>query len=109
MADIKWKGHSKASDWWYLIGLTGGIGYLAAIIYTLVSDNKNRIWSLFYLLGFIGGIVLYFVFEKSDRKFADMSKKLVIGNIVAIVIALVVFFSFRFFMFHQFWTYSYMM
>jgi hypothetical protein len=87
----KWNKKKEASTWWLVIGLLGGLGYLIALIYVLASENKKRIWSLFYLLGIIGAVVLYFVFRDKDRQFSDLSVKLIIGNIIIGVVLLVFF------------------
>jgi hypothetical protein len=89
MAEIKWDYKEKASPFWYLLGIIGGIGYFVGMIYVLITNNKNRIWSLFFLLGPIGSIILYFVFKTEDKKLVDMSVKLLIGYIISIIIIIV--------------------
>lgn len=88
----------KVSDWWYLGGVVGGLGYLFAIIYFLVSNNKNRLFSLLYLLGPIGAIILLIIFPNKDKIIYAVSFKLLVGSIVTIVIATIVLSTFFIFM-----------
>ncbi len=85
----KWNRRNDASNWWYLAGLVGGIGSIIAIIYVLLSESKKRVFSLLYLLNILGPIVVYFVCKDDDPKLANLSKKLLIGNIVIIAVAVV--------------------
>ena len=94
MSAIKWKYKGEVSDFWYLAGLFSSIGYIVAMIYMLLTNDKNRVFSLLYLLGIIGGLITYFIFKKKDERFADLSKKLVIGNVLFLVLALFLVFEF---------------
>lgn len=85
MPDVKWKYKGKASALWYIAGLFGGIGYFVGLVYVLITNDKNRIWALFFLLGVVGSVVIYWVFRKTDKKLTDMALKLLIGNVITIV------------------------
>lgn len=94
----KWNRNKDASNWWYVAGLTGGIGGLIAIIYVLLSESKMKVFSLLYLLNVLGPIVVYFVVRDEDHKLADLSKKLLIGNLlIAIIVLAAIIAGFTFF------------
>ncbi len=82
-----WDPQARASNWWYLAGAAEGIGSIVAIIYVLVSDSKKKFFSLLYLIGILGPIIVYLVCKDDDPKLANLSKKLLIGNIVVLVVA----------------------
>ncbi len=79
----------KASAWWYLWGMAGGIGNVIAAVYVLLSASKKKLYALFFLIGFFGPLLVYFATKEDDAKLADLSKKLAIGNAVAFIIAIV--------------------
>lgn len=95
MEELKWQYDGKASRWWYLLGFLG-IGNLIALIYVLLSNSKNRVWALFYLLGIFGDIILYLVFRVIDNKLADLSMKLFIGQLVSLLLVIIVFIFFAY-------------
>ena len=81
------KNAEKASDLWYLAGLTWGLGYFIALIYLLVSKNKNRLFGLLYLLGPLGAIILLVVFMHEDKMVYSLSLKMLVGNLITLLIA----------------------
>jgi hypothetical protein len=85
MAD--WNPEGKASAWWYLAGIVGTLGAIIAILYLLFSTSKKKFWSLLLLIGFFGPIIVYLVCESEDRKLADLAKKMLVGNVLAILLA----------------------
>ncbi len=87
---IEWDYNGRASNWWYVLGFLSGIGLLIALIYVLVSNSKNRIWALFYLIGIIGEIIIYILFKNTDKKLADLTKKLLIGQIIMIAVVILI-------------------
>ena len=93
MAD--WNDNGKASALWVLVGLASGICNIAAIIYVLVSKSRKKLFSILYIIGFIGPLIAYFVCRKEDRKLASISLRLAIGNAILaiLVIALELFFT----------------
>ncbi len=84
----KWNSNEKASWLWILLGLLG-IGQLVALIYVLIKNEKNRVFALLFLLGWLGDIILYFVFKGKDEKLSSIAIKLFMGEIAIIVILLI--------------------
>lgn len=82
----EWDPAGKASKGWYLAGLFLGIGNIIAIIYVLTSRSKKKIFSLLYLVGFLGPLITYLVIRDEDQKLADLSLKLMIGNIIGVFV-----------------------
>ncbi|MCL4400513.1 MAG: hypothetical protein M1348_03645 [Candidatus Parvarchaeota archaeon] len=81
----KWKSTGKASTLWYIAGLLGSVGYIVGLVYVMLTNNKNKLWSLLYFLGIIGSVIIYIMFRKKDKKFADMSIKLLTGSLITSV------------------------
>ena len=90
----QWNSKSNASNWWYLAGVAGSLGSLIAIIYVLTSKSKMRVFSLLFLIGILGPAVVYFVTNDQNNKLADLSKKLLLGNILILVIFIIIWISF---------------
>lgn len=91
-ADIlHWNKKEDASNWWYLLGFIGFIGYLIALIYVLITDNKNRVYSLFYLISIFGAIIVALIFKDKDYKFYRLSFKLIMGTLVSIIFSFIIF------------------
>ncbi len=86
-----WNPKGKSSPLWYLVGLTSGLGNIITMIWVLVSDSKKKLFSLLYLINFLGPLIAYFVCKDEDPKLASISLKLAIGNILAGVIIGVIF------------------
>ena len=82
-----WDINGKASVWWYLAGISV-IGNFIAIFYVLFKGGKKRFLSILYLLGLLGTAIVYFLSKDDDKKLADLSAKLFIGNFLFLVIIL---------------------
>ncbi len=82
---MHWDKNQEVSDLWYLAGFFLGIGYFLAIVYLFWSDSKDKYYSLFYLLGIIGAIILAVLFRNTDRRFTNLSVKLIIGNLLIFI------------------------
>jgi hypothetical protein len=89
-----WDVKQNVSKWWYLAGLLGTIGAIAAIIYVLVSDSRMKIFSLLFLISLIGPAIVYFLCKKDDWRLANLAQKLFIGQVIVSVLALIFGFSF---------------
>ena len=86
-----WDTSKKASKLWILLGFIG-IGQLIALIYSLVSKNdKDRVFGILFILGWLGDIIIYFLEKDKDKYLASMALYLLIGEVVMIVVALLVF------------------
>ena len=89
-----WDTKKKASKIWILLGLLG-VGQLIALIYSLVSKNdKDRVFGVLFILGWLGDIILYFVEKDKDKYLSSMALYLLIGNVVLFVIFIPVMFLF---------------
>ena len=88
-----WNPNEKPSAIWYLLGFIG-VGNLIALIYTLISDKKNRLFGLLFLIGIIGNIALYFVFRQNDKKLAGIAFDTLIGGAVFSAVLLTILFTF---------------
>ena len=87
----EWNKNVKASKIWVLLGLIG-IGQLVALIYSLVKKNdKDRIFGVLFILGWIGDIIIYFLQKDKDEYLSSMALYLLVGNIILLVA--VVFFA----------------
>ncbi len=77
---VSWDPNKKASVLWYIMGIIG-IGNLIALIYVLLSTSKKKLYSILFIVGFIGPLIAYLVVN-DDKNLKDMSFKLMIGNII---------------------------
>jgi hypothetical protein len=84
----KWDPNEKANWLWVLLGFIG-IGQLVALIYVLIKNDKNRLFALLFLLGWLGDLILYFVFKGKDERLSSIAIKLFLGEIAVIIIALI--------------------
>jgi hypothetical protein len=91
---------AKANNLWYLVGfftilsvlLLSFIPIIAIIIviaYIIASGSPKKYWSLAFIIGIIGPIVVYFACKDSDSHLSSLSKKLLIGQIMGLAIVLV--------------------
>lgn len=80
-----WDPNGKASRLWYLAGIAG-IGNIIALVYVLIKGGKTKILSLLYILGIIGTIMAYFLSKNEDKKLADISIKLFVGNVLEVIL-----------------------
>ncbi len=88
-----WNTKEKASKVWILLGFIG-LGQLVALIYSLVSkEDKDRVFGVLFILGFIGDILIYFLEKDKDTYIATMALYLLIGEIILLVIWIPLFFS----------------
>ncbi|MCL4396850.1 hypothetical protein M1494_00700 [Candidatus Parvarchaeota archaeon] len=86
-----WDTSKKASKIWIILGFIG-IGQLIALIYSLVSKNdKDRILGVLFILGWLGDIIIYFLEKDKDKYIASMALYLLIGEIVVIIVAVLLF------------------
>ena len=89
-----WDTSKKVSKIWILLGLIG-IGQLVALIYSLVSKNdKDRVFGVLFILGWLGDIIIYFIEKDKDKYLSSMALYLLIGEIILLVITLPLFFVF---------------
>lgn len=88
---MSWDTRKKASYGWIVLGLIG-VGQIVALIYSLISKNdKDRVFGVLFLLGWLGDIIIYVIEKDKDKYLATMALYLLIGNIIlvaAIFIAL---------------------
>ncbi len=81
-----WDTSKKASKVWILLGFIG-IGQLVALIYSLVSKNdKDRVFGVLFILGWLGDLIIYFIEKDKDKYLSSMALYLLIGEIVLIVV-----------------------
>lgn len=84
----QWDPNGKASAWWFLIGVVP-FGNLIAIIYVLMSESKKKIFSLLYLIGFLGPLIVFVIVKDEDHKLGDLSIKLAVGNILSSIVLII--------------------
>ena len=83
-----WDTSKKASKVWILLGFIG-IGQLVALIYSLVSKNdKDRVFGVLFILGWLGDLIIYFIEKDKDMYLSSMALYLLIGEIVLIVVVI---------------------
>ncbi len=86
-----WDTSKKASKIWILLGLIG-VGQLIALIYSLVSKNdKDRVFGVLFILGWLGDLIIYFVEKDKDKYLSSMALYLFIGEVLLFVVAIVLF------------------
>ena len=86
-----WDTSKKASKIWIFLGLIG-IGQLIALIYSLVSKNdKDRVFGVLFILGWLGDLIIYFVEKDKDKYLSSMALYLFIGEVLLFVVAIVLF------------------
>lgn len=87
-----WDTSKKASKVWIFLGFIG-IGQLVALIYSLVSKNdKDRVFGVLFILGWLGDLIIYFIEKDKDKYIASMALYLLIGEVIVVILA-VLFFS----------------
>ncbi|MDE1846897.1 MAG: hypothetical protein KGH52_02450 [Candidatus Micrarchaeota archaeon] len=96
----KWDPKGDASKWWYVVGLFSTIGNVIAIIYVLLSDSRKKLAGVLYIVGFFGPLVVYLIAKKDDHKLANLSFKLMIGNLIASLIIATLIIIFAIFVFN---------
>ncbi len=78
---------SKSSPVWILISAVPPlIGTIAAVLYVLSSDNKNKAYSLLFLIPIIGPIIAYVLMEQKDRYISSMAGWVFLGQILGYII-----------------------
>ncbi len=86
-----WDTSKKASAAWILLGIIG-IGQFIALIYSLVSKNdKDRVFGVLFILGWLGDLIIYFVEKDKDKYLSSMALYLFIGEVLLFVVAIVLF------------------
>jgi hypothetical protein len=91
-----WDTKKKASKFWIILGLIG-IGQLVALIYSLVSkEDKDRVFGVLFILGFLGDLIIYFIEKDKDKYLSSMALYLLIGEIVLLVITIPLSFAVAF-------------
>lgn len=83
-----WNPQANAKWVWYLAGIIP-LGSIAAIIYVLMSDSKKRIFSILFILGMIGPLLVWLVVDGDDRHLSDIGKKIFIGQIISLLVTVV--------------------
>jgi hypothetical protein len=79
-----------------ILGLIG-IGQLVALIYSLVSkEDKDRVFGVLFILGFLGDLIIYFIEKDKDKYLSSMALYLLIGEIVLLVITIPLSFAVAF-------------
>ncbi|MEM3883372.1 MAG: hypothetical protein QXT94_00350 [Methanothrix sp.] len=78
---------SKANPIWILISaIPLQIGSIASMLYIVSSDNKDKAYSLLFLIPVLGPIIAYVLTESRDRYIATMAGWVFIGQILGYVI-----------------------
>lgn len=89
---MAWDKDKDASKIWIFLGFFFGIGYLIALIYTLISkQDKDRLYGILFILGFIGSIIIYILEKDKDRYLSSLALYLLIGTIIDIVVGIILF------------------
>ena len=80
-----WNTKKKASYFWILLGFLG-IGQIVALIYSLVSKNdKDRVFGVLFILGWLGDIIVYVIEKDKDKYLASIALYLFIGELIFVV------------------------
>ncbi|MCL5680269.1 MAG: hypothetical protein M1465_02940 [Candidatus Marsarchaeota archaeon] len=78
---------SKANPAWIFISaIPLQIGSIASMLYVLSSDNKNKAYSLLFLIPVIGPIISYVLTEQKDKYISTMAGWVFLGQILSYVI-----------------------
>ncbi|EET90390.1 MAG: hypothetical protein LVQ97_03385 [Candidatus Micrarchaeales archaeon] len=78
---------SKSSPIWILVSaIPLQIGSIAAMLYVLSSGNKNKAYSLLFLIPIIGPIIAYVLTEQKDRYISSMAGWVFLGQILGYII-----------------------
>ena len=86
-----WDVSKKASKVWILLGFIG-IGQLVALIYSLVSKNdKDRVFGVLFILGWLGDLIIYFIEKDKDKYIASMALYLLIGEVILVIPMILLF------------------
>ncbi|ASI13623.1 multipass membrane protein [Candidatus Mancarchaeum acidiphilum] len=77
----------KASFIWILVSaIPFDIGSVIAILWVLSSTNKNKAYSLLYLIPVIGPIISYVLTESKDEYLSSMAGWVFLGQILGGII-----------------------
>jgi hypothetical protein len=84
---MTWDVSKKASAAaWIFLGFIG-VGQLIALIYSLVSKNdKDRVFGVLFILGWLGDLIIYVVQKDKDKYLSSMALYLFIGSVLLFVI-----------------------
>lgn len=96
----QWNPRAKANNLWYLTGLLTIlsalllyfipiIAIIIVIAYIIASGGPKKYWSLAFIIGIIGPIIVYFACKDSDAHLSNLSKKLFIGQLIGFIIVLI--------------------
>ena len=78
---------SKANPIWILISaIPLQIGSIASMLYIVSSNNKDKAYSLLFLIPVIGPMIAYVLTESRNRYIATMAGWVFIGQILSYVI-----------------------
>jgi hypothetical protein len=79
--------NSKASPIWMLVSaIPLQIGSIASMLYVLSSDNKNKAYSLLFLIPTIGPVVAYVLTESKDKYVSSMAGWVFVGQILSYIV-----------------------
>ncbi len=88
---MAWDKEKNASKIWIFLGFLG-IGYLIALIYSLISNHdEDRLYGILFILGFLGSIIIYILEKDKDRYLSSLALYLLIGTIIDIVVGIILF------------------
>ena len=78
---------SKSSPIWILISaIPIQIGSIISMLYVLSSDNKNKAYTLLFLIPTIGPIIAYVLTEQNDKYISSMAGWVFIGQILSYIL-----------------------
>ena len=78
---------SRATPVWILISSVPlQIGSIASVLYVLSSDNKNKEYTLLFLIPTIGPIIAYVLTEQKDKYISSMAGWVFVGQILGYII-----------------------
>lgn len=82
--------NKKSSPMWAIVSVIPLlIGTTIVVLYILSSNNKNKAYSLLYLIPGIGPIVAYVLTESRDKYVSTMAGWVFVGQILSYVILVV--------------------
>lgn len=78
---------SKSSLLWtFVASIPLQIGSAIIVLYILSSDNRNKAYSLLFLIPVIGPIIAYVFTEHSDKHLSTMAGWVFLGQIISLFV-----------------------
>ena len=74
---------SKASPLWIIVAAIPWLGGVVSMLYVISSDNKNKAYSLLFIIPVIGAIVAYVLTSSKDKYVSTMAEWVFIGQLIA--------------------------